>query len=166
MTARPQSRRTHRAGPATDRQAPGARKNEKIPLFFPGPGAAGLAAMQRGNGHCYMESSFRRPGVYKPPAMPSPAGAAQGAHYPAGTRGDIIHIEAVTRRGSESEAAASVGLGLPGRSNGHGAAVNPAGRDLKSPSPSPSHGRPGTVTALGGSAQCRATVTASGSDGA
>ena len=26
-------------------------------------------------------------GVYKPPAVPS--GAAHGAHYPAGTRGDI-----------------------------------------------------------------------------
>ena len=54
--------------------------------------AAGLAAMQRGNDHCYMESSqvsliSNTPGVYKPPAVPS--GAAQGAHYPAGTRGDI-----------------------------------------------------------------------------
>ena len=34
------------------------------------------------------------PGVYNPPAVPS--GAAQGAHYPAGTRGDI---QAVTDRG-------------------------------------------------------------------
>ena len=52
--------------------------------------AAGLAAMQRGPGRCYTESSSRTrqgPGVYKPPAVPS--GAAQGAHYPAGTRGDI-----------------------------------------------------------------------------
>ena len=37
------------------------RKNGQIPfkLFFPGRGAAaGLAAMQRGNGPCYIESSF------------------------------------------------------------------------------------------------------------
>ena len=33
------------------------RKNEQIPLFFQAVPAAGLAAMQRGNGHCY-ESSF------------------------------------------------------------------------------------------------------------
>ena len=36
--------------------AVGDRKNEQIPLFS--VPAAGLAAMQRGNGHCYMESSF------------------------------------------------------------------------------------------------------------
>ena len=45
--------------------------------------AAGLAAMQRGNGHCYIESFFsvfsNLLGVCNPPAVPS--GAAQ-AHYP------------------------------------------------------------------------------------
>ena len=45
--------------------------------------------MERGNSHCYVESSFftNQPGVYKPTALPS--GAVQGAQYPAGTRGDI-----------------------------------------------------------------------------
>ena len=54
--------------------------------------------MQLGNGHYYIESSFlyyRNPlGLYNPPSVPS--GAAQWAHYPAGTRGDI---QAVTRNG-------------------------------------------------------------------
>ena len=38
------------------------RKNEQVPLSFPGPlrlaSGPRLAAMQRGNGHCYMESSL------------------------------------------------------------------------------------------------------------
>ena len=49
---------------------------------------------QRGNGHSSQVATWNllslfsnTPGVYKLPAVPS--GAAQGAHYPAGTRGDI-----------------------------------------------------------------------------
>ena len=67
--------------------------------------------MQRGNCDCYMESSFfilEPAGVYNPPAVPS--GAAQGAHYPEGTRGNI---QAVTVSGGS--AVLLPGLGLPGR---------------------------------------------------
>ena len=53
---------------------------------------SGLAAGKRPllHGIFFFSLFSNPPGVYKPPAVPS--GAAQGAHYPAGTvtRGDII----------------------------------------------------------------------------
>ena len=53
--------------------------------------------MQRGNGHCHMESSFflLEPAGGIQTAGRRALGSAQGAHYPAGTRGDI---QAVTAR--------------------------------------------------------------------
>ena len=66
--------------------------NKLDPLVLPAA-SDGLGAIHRGNGHYYIDSSFavlwNPPGhVIYPAAIPS--GAAQGAHYPAGTRGSLL----------------------------------------------------------------------------
>ena len=67
--------------------------------------------MQRGNGHCYMESSFffffegivvssSAARDYILAAVPS--GAAQESHYPAGTLGDIQAVTIIDSEASRS----------------------------------------------------------------
>ena len=68
-------------------------KNWTDPLVLP---AAGLAAMQRGNGHYYIKSSslYSRTSLGYITRRPCPRVLPRGAHNPAGTRGDI---QAVTQ---------------------------------------------------------------------
>ena len=62
-------------------------KNEQIPLFFLLLLPSGDAAGKRPLLHRIFFSVFSNPQCVNNPPVPS--GAAQGAHYPAGTRGDI-----------------------------------------------------------------------------